>query len=229
MTKRGLYIKALVLLRERRVIIFFPKITTIHFSLRLLIITSSEITVQTLNNPYTLEEQELVRRCLRRDDRAQMRLYRKYVQAMYNTVVRMVPNKMDAEDIIQEVFVKVFQQLNKFRGESTLGAWIKRITVNTTLNFIRQRKEIKFMENEEWDRSNLLQEEKIIDPEFSMKQVHHAIKKLPDGCRVVLNLYLLEGYQHQEIASILKITESTSKTQYRRGKQLLANELRTLR
>jgi RNA polymerase sigma factor (sigma-70 family) len=179
-----------------------------------------------LNNPYSIEEQELVRRCLRRDDRAQMRLYRKYVQAMYNTVVRMVANKMDAEDIIQEVFVKVFQKLSEFRGESTLGAWIKRITVNTTLNFIRQRKEIKFMENEEWDRSDLLQAEKKIDPEFSMKQVHHAIKKLPDGCRVVLNLYLLEGYQHQEIASILKITESTSKTQYRRGKQLLAKRLR---
>jgi RNA polymerase sigma factor (sigma-70 family) len=182
-----------------------------------------------LNNPYSIEEQELVRRCLRRDDRAQMRLYRKYVQAMYNTVVRMVANKMDAEDIIQEVFVKVFQKLSEFRGESTLGAWIKRITVNTTLNFIRQRKEIKFMENEEWDRSDLLQEEKKIDPEFSMKQVHHAIKKLPDGCRVVLNLYLLEGYQHQEIASILKITESTSKTQYRRGKQLLAKKLRMQR
>lgn len=179
-----------------------------------------------MNDPYSIEEQELVRRCLRRDDRAQMRLYRKYVQAMYNTVVRMVANKMDAEDIIQEVFVKVFQKLSEFRGESTLGAWIKRITVNTTLNFIRQRKEIKFMENEEWDRSDLLQEEKKIDPEFSMKQVHHAIKKLPDGCRVVLNLYLLEGYQHQEIASILKITESTSKTQYRRGKQLLAKRLR---
>lgn len=179
-----------------------------------------------MNNPYSIEEQELVRRCLRRDERAQMRLYRKYVQAMYNTVVRMVPNKMDAEDIIQEVFVKVFQKLSEFRGESTLGAWIKRITVNTTLNFIRQRKEIKFMENEEWDRSDLLQAEKKIDPEFSMKQVHHAIKKLPDGCRVVLNLYLLEGYQHQEIASILKITESTSKTQYRRGKQLLAKRLR---
>jgi len=180
-----------------------------------------------LNNPhYTIEEQELVRRCLRRDDRAQMHLYRKYVQAMYNTVVRMVPNKMDAEDIIQEVFVKVFQKMSEFRGESTLGAWIKRITVNTTLNFIRQRKEIKFMENEEWDRSNLLLEEKKIDPEFSIKQVHHAIKKLPDGCRVVLNLFLLEGYQHKEIASILKISESTSKTQYRRGKLLLANQLR---
>lgn len=180
-----------------------------------------------MNNPhYTIEEQELVRRCLRRDDRAQMHLYRKYVQAMYNTVVRMVPNKMDAEDIIQEVFVKVFQKMSEFRGESTLGAWIKRITVNTTLNFIRQRKEIKFMENEEWDRSNLLLEEKKIDPEFSIKQVHHAIKKLPDGCRVVLNLFLLEGYQHKEIASILKISESTSKTQYRRGKLLLANQLR---
>lgn len=185
--------------------------------------------MQTLKNPITIEEKELVRRSLRGDSRAQMRLYRKYVQAMFNTVIRMVPNRMDAEDIIQEVFVKVFQKLSEFREESTLGAWIKRITVNTTLNFIRQRKEIKFMENEEFERKNLIQEEQKVDPEFSMQQVHGAIKKLPDGCRVVLNLYLLEGYQHQEIASILNISESTSKTQYRRGKQLLANELRTLK
>jgi RNA polymerase sigma-70 factor (ECF subfamily) len=136
---------------------------------------------------------------------------------------------MDAEDIIQEVFVKVFQKLSDFREESTLGAWIKRITINTTLNFIRQKKEIKFMENEEFERTNLIQEETKVDPEFSMQQVHRAIKKLPAGCRVVLNLYLLEGYQHQEIATILDISESTSKTQFRRGKQLLANELRTFK
>ena len=184
--------------------------------------------MQTLNNPITIEEKELVRRSLQGDSRAQMRLYRKYVQAMFNTVIRMVPNRMDAEDIIQDVFVKVFRKLSEFREESTLGAWIKRITVNTTLNFIRQKKEIQFMENEEFERTNLIQEEQKIEPEFSMNQVHGAIKKLPDGCRVVLNLYLLEGYQHQEIATILKISESTSKTQYRRGKMLLAKELRTL-
>lgn len=185
--------------------------------------------MQTLINPHTFEEKELVRRSLQGDSRAQMRLYRKYVQAMFNTVVRMVPNKMDAEDIIQEVFVKVFQKLGQFKGDSTLGAWIKRITVNTTLNFIRARKEIYFMQDEEWERTNLLQEDVKVEPEYSMKQVHHAIKKLPDGCRVILNLYLLEGYQHKEIASILKITESTSKTQYRRGKKLLAEQLRSLR
>ena len=185
--------------------------------------------MQTLINPHTFEEKELVRNSLRGDNRAQMRLYRKYVQAMFNTVVRMVPNRMDAEDIIQEVFVKVFQKLGEFRGESTLGAWIKRITVNTTLNFIRGKKEIYFMQDEEWERTNLLQEEEKSTPEFSMQQVHHAIKKLPDGCRVVLNLYLLEGYQHQEIATILDISESTSKTQYRRGKQLLARELKSQR
>ena len=134
---------------------------------------------------------------------------------------------MDAEDIIQEVFVKVFQKLNYFRGESTLGAWIKRITINTTLNFIKQKKEIYFLEEEEWERAKLMQEEEAeATPEFSMKQVHYAIKKLPNGCRVILNLYLLEGYQHKEIALILDISESTSKTQYRRGKQLLAKELR---
>ena len=112
----------------------------------------------------------------------QMRLYRKYVQAMFNTVVRMVNNRMDAEDIIQEVFVKVFQKLNYFRGESTLGAWIKRITINTTLNFIKQKKEIYFLEEEEWERAKLMQEAPETTPEFSMKQVHYAIKKLPNGC-----------------------------------------------
>lgn len=182
--------------------------------------------MQTLNNLQIIEEQKLVRQSLDGDSRAQMRLYRKYVQAMFNTVIRMVPNRMDAEDIIQEVFVKVFQKLNHFRGESTLGAWIKRITINTTLNFIRQRKEMVFMENEEFERKNLMMDETKIDPEFTMQQVHNQIKKLPQGCRVVLNLFLVEGYQHKEIASILNISESTSKTQYRRGKQLLAKELR---
>jgi len=181
-----------------------------------------------LINPHTFEERELVRKSQQGDNRAQMRLYRKYVQAMFNTVIRMVPNRMDAEDIIQEVFVKVFQKLDQFKGESTLGAWIKRITINTTLNFIRGKKDIYFMQDEEWERTNLLQVEEKYQPEFSMKQVHHAIKKLPNGCRLVLNLYLLEGYQHQEIASILNITESTSKTQYRRGKKLLAQELKSI-
>ena len=92
------------------------------------------------NTYYNETEQTLVAECLNGSSQAQYELYQKYVQAMYNVVIRMVRKPEDAEDIIQEVFVKVFKSLENFQGESTLGAWIKRITVNTTLNFLRKEK-----------------------------------------------------------------------------------------
>jgi len=169
---------------------------------------------------YIAEDQTLVEQCLNGQQQAQQDLYQRYVQAMYNVVVRMVNHSADAEDIIQEVFVKVFRNLHTFQGESTLGAWIKRITVNTTLNFIRKEKrnnEVVLAEG--IDIPEIIEE--LDTAKYSMAQIHHAIKQLPERCRVVLSLYLIEGYQHQEIAEILGVTVSTSKTQYRRGRQLL--------
>jgi len=174
---------------------------------------------------YIAEEQVLVNRCLDGDEQAQYELYQKYVQAMYNVAIRMVHYSEDAEDIVQEVFVKVFRKLDSFQGESTLGAWIKKITVNTTLNFIRKRKHKQTTSIEDSMEVPVFEED-IDTSEFSMAQIHCAIKQLPERCRVVLNLYLIEGYQHQEIASILGITVSTSKTQYRRGRMLLQDILR---
>ncbi len=172
------------------------------------------------------DELALVKRSISGDQRAQLQLYRKYVTAMFNTAIRMVPNRADAEDIIQEVFITVFQKLASFRGESTLGAWIKRITVNTTLNFIRQRRDIYFLESEALELKLDHEEKETIEPLFNMTQIHHAIKELPEGCRLVFNLFLLEGYSHQEIAKILSVSESTSKTQYRRAKILVAKNLK---
>jgi len=174
---------------------------------------------------YIAADQTLVEQCLAGDQQAQYDLYQKYIQAMYNVVVRMVNHSEDAEDVIQEVFVKVFKNLHTFQGESTLGAWIKRITVNTTLNFIRKEnrnKEVDLAEGT--DIPEIIEE--IDTARYSMAQIHHAIKQLPERCRVVLSLYLIEGYQHQEIAEILGITASTSKTQYRRGRQLLQEMLK---
>jgi len=123
------------------------------------------------------------------------------------------------------IFVKVFRNLHTFQGESTLGAWIKKITVNTTLNFIRKEKRNTSVELAEGtDIPDTI--EAIDTARYSMAQIHHAIKQLPERCRVVLSLYLIEGYQHQEIAEILGITTSTSKTQYRRGRQLLQEILK---
>lgn len=175
------------------------------------------------------EEQELVRRSLAGDERAQYALYRKYVKAMYHTVLRMVGKREEAEDVTQEIFAKVFSNLTSFNGQSTLGAWIKRIAINTTLNFLRKERQIRWVD---FDNSPEPSVEFVPMPEpntANLKQIHKAIKTLPEGCRVVFCLYLLEGYQHKEIATILSITESTSKTQYRRARGLLQKALNGIR
>lgn len=173
----------------------------------------------------TAEEKDLVRLSLRGDQKAQYRLYRKYVKAMYHTIIRMVGNTMDAEDLTQEVFAKVFKNLGSFKGDSTLGAWIKRITINTALNFLKSNGRMKFVDVEDKD-FQIAEADSPNEPQWTMAEIHHAIKKLPLGSRAVFNLFLLEGYQHKEIAEILNITESTSKTQYRRAKKLLRAALK---
>lgn len=166
-----------------------------------------------------IEDQQLIQSCQAGDPGAQRRLYDRYVQAMYNRVIRMVADKHLAEDILQEVFIKVFRYLPAFKGESTVGAWIKRIAINTTIEYLRSNRRIEYVETV--PDVILLPEREPDPPQVSMAAIHEAIKKLPSGSRMVITLYLLEGYQHQEIADILGISESTSKTQYRRGKQLL--------
>ena len=177
---------------------------------------------QNLKISTTAEEQELIRGSLAGDERTQYRLYRKYVRAMYHTILRMVGRSADAEDLTQEVFAKVFSKLDSFNGEATLGAWIKKIAIHVSLNFLRRERQIRWIDLEEHlDISVETEPFPETDIRYSLERIHEAIKNLPDGCRVVFNLYLLEGYQHQEIAEILGITTSTSKTQYRRARQIL--------
>ena len=171
------------------------------------------------------EEQKLVQQSLRGNARAQRALYNRYVQAMYNTVIRMIPNPMDAEDVVQDGFIRVFQNLAQFQGNSTLGAWIKRIMINASLNFIRRQRGIHFLDIETTHPAPLGNEEPSA-PRLDMKKIHYAIKELPEGCRLVFTLYLLEGYQHKEIAQILDISESTSKSQYHRARRLLQKQLK---
>lgn len=170
-----------------------------------------------------IEDQQLVRRCCAGDAGAQRQLYDRYVQAVYNRIMRMVADRHRAEDIVQEVFLKVFRYLPHFKGEASIGAWIKRIAVNTTIEYLRSSKKIQYVEDLP---EGLPAAEEEAPPRISMGAIHEAIKQLPSGARLVLTLFLLEGYQHQEIAQILGISESTSKTQYRRGRQLLQNLLK---
>ena len=122
-------------------------------------------------------------------------------------------------------FIRVFQKIGTYRGEATLGAWIKRIAVHSAFNLMRKRKRNMEYTTDEIEMYDMNVESENEGTSFKPEHVHHAIKELPSGCRAVLSLYALEGYSHKEIAGILDITESTSKTQYRRAKGLLRNVL----
>ena len=172
------------------------------------------------------EENLLVHQCLSGNKAAQRRLYLRYVQAMYHTAVRMTGNRMDAEDIVQDSFIRVFENLASFKAEAALGAWIKRITINTALSFLRRNNRMTFIDEEPAGMISGTAETAPERPADQLKQIHQAIKELPEGCRVVFTLFLLEGYRHKEIAGILNISESTSKSQYLRAKRLLQKKLK---
>ncbi len=159
--------------------------------------------------------------------KAQYQLYKLYSKAMFNICIRMLNNKEEAEDLLQESFTDAFMKLESFRYESSFGAWIKRIVINKCINSLQKKKvELVFPDNQ-------VEPEFIEDPvdyariEMDVKRIHHAIEQLPDGYRVIFSLYALEGYDHTEISEILKISESTSKSQYLRAKQKIRDILNT--
>jgi RNA polymerase sigma factor (sigma-70 family) len=161
---------------------------------------------------------DLIELCKIGNPKAQYRLYKLYAKAMYNICYRMMNNREEAEDMLQEAFAETFQKLNTFRYESTFGAWLKRIVVNKCINQLKKNQaELEFTEN----IYNHQTENSYIDFEnikLNVQRILKAIEKLPDGYRIVFCLYNFEGYDHQEIAMILGISESTSKTQYFRAK-----------
>jgi RNA polymerase sigma factor (sigma-70 family) len=162
---------------------------------------------------------ELLERCRSGQRDAQFELYQLYSRAMYNTALRMVQNAHDAEDLLQSVFVEVFTKLDTFRAESSVGAWIKRITVNKCINFLKARR--LAIQELTVSHEAAPEPEPESEPVYSMERIRKAIDQLPDGYRVVFSLYAVEGYDHEEIGQILSITEATSKSQYSRAKAKL--------
>lgn len=163
---------------------------------------------------------ELIERCRTGDREAHFRLYKLYSRAMLNTAYRITGQEEDAEDVLQEAFVSAFKNLGSYRGDSTFGAWLKRIVVNKSINVLKKRKENVVVQEENFD---VPVEEPMPEymPELSVEKVKRCMELLPDGYRSVLSLYLLEGYDHEEIAGIMGITESTSKSQLNRAKSKL--------
>ncbi len=152
---------------------------------------------------------------------AQYQLYKLYNKAMFNVSLRITNHWEEAEDVVQESFVKAFRALGSFRGDSSFGAWLKRIVINDSLTKVKARK-VSYTELDE-SIERPVEEDHIdlVEQDLSVARVKMAMTKLSDGYRTVLSLYLLEGYDHTEISEILGISESTSKTQYKRAKDRL--------
>ena len=145
---------------------------------------------------------------------------------MFNVCHRMLGNEAEAEDVLQESFIDVFRKLDSFRAESSLGAWIKRIVINHCLNVFKKRR-IKFDEiSEHADNIPAEENEDHDEVVYEVRKVKEGIMKLPDGYRQVLTLYLIEGYDHAEIADILGIQETGSKSQFSRAKAKLRDILK---
>lgn len=165
--------------------------------------------------------QELIDQCREGSSQAQFRLYKLYYKPMYSICLRIINNETEAEDVMQEAFLNAFKKIDTYKGEVSFGAWLKRIVINRSLDVLKKRK-VKFDEINE--KTNQIADYQMEIKEVNVQLIKDAIQKLPDGYRVVLSLYLIEGFDHEEISEILGISNSNSRTQYLRAK----NKLREL-
>lgn len=171
-----------------------------------------------------MTEDAILKGCLSNDAAAQRELYNKYSAKMLAVCYRYGHNREDAEDMLQEGFIKVFLQIHTFENRGAFEGWIRRIVVHTCINILKKNK--KFNESVDIIHATGVQvREESVPAVIQAKQVIECIRLLPIGYRTVLNLYAIEGYSHREIAGMLDIEESTSRSQYTRAKAMLEDIL----
>ena len=170
---------------------------------------------------------ELVEQCKANDRNAQLMLYRKYCQGMFCVAMRFLKNENDAEDVLQESFIKAFQRIHQFKGEVTFGAWLKRIVVNGCIDFLKSKKQ-RMVELDESYMHVADEEDWKVNDTIDLEEVKKTIEQLPDKYKYVVQLFLIEGYDHNEISEILKISETASRTRLLRGKGKLKEALSEL-
>lgn len=167
-----------------------------------------------------MTEEAILKGCLQNDPTAQRELYNRYSPKMLSVCYRFAHNREDAEDMLQEGFIKIFSQMHTFGNRGAFEGWIRRIIVHTCINILKKNK--KF--NESVDiihATGAMVREESVPSIVQAKQIVECIRMLPIGYRTVLNLYALEGYSHREIGTMLDIEESTSRSQYTRAKAML--------
>ena len=174
---------------------------------------------------------DIIEKCKQNNRKAQLQLYNQYCQGMYIVANRFLKNADDAEDVVQEAFIKAFTKLHQYKAEVTFGAWLKRIVVNKSIDFLKSKKQqlvalnevhLKVVDTYEDDKW-------LVDDAMTLNDVKKAMEALPEKYKYVVMLYLIEGYDHQEISEILNISEVASRTQLSRGKSKLQELLKVKR
>ncbi len=168
---------------------------------------------------------EIVERCKANDRKAQLKLYKQYCEGMFCVAMRFLKNADDAEDVLQESFIKAFQKIHQFKGDVTFGAWLKRIVINKSIDFLKSKRENTLRLNE-----NFMQitedEDWTVEDDVTTETIKEAIERLPEKYKYVVMMYLIEGFDHNEIAAVLHLTETTCRTRLLRGKGLLKEALK---
>jgi len=205
---------------------YFIKIST-YFATSLLFLRL--LTEQQPTKPSSLSDLLLIEQCKQRNRKAQMALYGKYCDGMFIIAQRYLKDTAAAEDAMQEAFIKAFQKLSQFKGDVTFGAWLKRIVINTCLDTIKARKLETESLSEEFLGIVGDETDWSVPDETTATEIMGAIEALPSNYKTAVKLFLLEGYDHQEISEILQISENASRTYLHRGKIKLKEKLKHLR
>ncbi len=172
--------------------------------------------------------QSVIDACKNNDAKAQMQLYDLYCDAMFTVAVRYVKDSFTAEDIMQEAFIKAFKKINSYKEEVAFGAWLKRIVINQSIDWLKKRKLELVSINDEITTIADEEEHWNVAATISYQEIVNCIQKLKEKYRIVLTLFLLEGYDHGEISKILGISEVTSRTHLLRGKKKVQEQLKAV-
>lgn len=169
-------------------------------------------------------EEQFIERCLKNDTKAHEMLYKRYAPKMYGVCLRFAKNKMEADDILQDGFIKILTNIKSYRNEGSLEGWVRKTIVNTAINFYK--KNARYLKDISIEQTEIINydNEGIID-NLSVKELLNLVQQLPEGYRLIFNLYVIEGYTHKEISKMLKISENTSKSQLSRARKTLQKEV----
>ena len=170
--------------------------------------------------------QELIDACFDNNQKAQFEIYKLYYKAMYNSAVRILNERMEAEDVMQEAFLDAFRKIHQYDGTATFGAWLKRIVINKSIDALKKIKNMESLETVEKVIIDIEDEDYNEVISYKIDEIRKCMGDLPEAYRVILSLYLLEGYDHEEISQIMDISYNATRTKYSRARKKLLQLLK---